>query len=678
MNTGAGPVGNDDFNFGTWNSSKTLEREPCCHSTFSERCCSCKTDATDKNKTHEETFLKESVAVPNEGNAGDNLITYKNMQKAELGEPKKACIQNKFLAEPGLPDYMNLINSEDFSAHSCWAAKQAGALDNLRATAHLGIIYRASISFDYPVKLKTRMEFLFGSSKTKRKRMKNVTDVNNHSVPNPSVADPADSYSLQKSVTISPVGQWLINTISRNGKVLDNLRSPLFVNLSEQDKSIMQDGSSSTETKEASCSDCDSSFAVGLHDTTPHARSVESIGDTGSDSDTTKQELADDVFLSCSSSKTTDSNQSSLAISRGFLQCIWEGGIPHFVFSSDGQDKVYLASPWRVETTEDKALDWIYLFHMKASRREKRINGSTCGSEFVGKMKVSSSVSLDCDNASKSVETEYVLFGVTGKHNEEIKQVMVNLNPIREKTKGMQKMVTGIFRTPHSRLQPHSNLIPSSSIYDEFPEILFYKYKKNLSDTAVEKLLMRQLIPNLEMAAMVVKVRIDQNTNQETPIGGWGLKFLKKREGDSGFSSNGNRPMQKCKDNLITGMTILVPEDFHGGPHGEPSTLLDRWRSGGHCDCGGWDVGCPIRVLDGRQCSEESFSHTEPKETCGSFDVFTKGARESIPTLKMVRVCGGLYCVHFQSTLSALQSFSTAVAMIHSQSPPLFSKMYRT
>ncbi|KAF3780743.1 hypothetical protein EJ110_NYTH38584 [Nymphaea thermarum] len=666
MSTGAGATGGDGLNLG--------------HPTFSEPWCSCKTDTTGNNKIHEETLLRESAAVPREHNAGENLSTHNNMQRADVGETQEACILNQFRAEPGHPGHMNVSSSEDFSACPCPASKQAAVLDNLRVTAYLGIICRASISFDYPVKLKTRMEFLFGSSKTKKKRVKNVTDENNHSVvPNLREAYLGDSYGLQKGVTFSPVGQWLINTISGNGKVLDTLRSPLFINLTDQDKSITQDGSSYTETKEASCSDCDCSFPVGLHDTTSHARYVESMGDTGCDSDTTtRREFSDDVFLSCSSSRTTDSNQSSLPTSRGFLQCIWEGGIPHFVFSLDDQDKNYLASPWRVESSEDKALDWIYLFHVKASGREKQIKGGSRDSEFVGKMKVSSSVSLDCDNASKFIETEYVLFGVNGAHNEELKQAMVNLKPIRKKSKGMQKKVTGIFRTPHSsKQQPHSNLVPSSSIYDECPQILLYR-RTNFSNMAAEKILMGQLIPNLEMAAIVVKVRTDQSSNQETAIGGWGLKFLKKKEVDPGFSSNGSRSMQNFKDKLITNMTMLVPDDFHGGPHGEPSTLLERWRSGGHCDCGGWDVGCPIKVLDGGPCREESFSHTEPKEACGSFDVFMKGTRESLPALKMVRVCEGLYCVHFQSTLSALQSFSTAVAMIHSQSPPLFFKMYNT
>lgn len=44
--------------------------------------------------------------------------------------------------------------------------------------------------------------------------------------------------------------------------------------------------------------------------------------------------------------------------------------------------------------------------------------------------------------------------------------------------------------------------------------------------------------------------------------------------------------------------TVILP----GGNHGvssdcKPSPLTDRWRSGGACDCGGWDLGCRLRTL---------------------------------------------------------------------------------
>lgn len=44
--------------------------------------------------------------------------------------------------------------------------------------------------------------------------------------------------------------------------------------------------------------------------------------------------------------------------------------------------------------------------------------------------------------------------------------------------------------------------------------------------------------------------------------------------------------------------TVILPGGTHSVPiKGEPSPLIDRWPSGGVCDCGGWDVGCRLKTL---------------------------------------------------------------------------------
>ncbi|KAF9594392.1 hypothetical protein IFM89_030994 [Coptis chinensis] len=48
----------------------------------------------------------------------------------------------------------------------------------------------------------------------------------------------------------------------------------------------------------------------------------------------------------------------------------------------------------------------------------------------------------------------------------------------------------------------------------------------------------------------------------------------------------------------LSSILAVLPSGVHGlSPTGLPSPLLDRWRSGGSCDCGGWDLGCQLRVL---------------------------------------------------------------------------------
>lgn len=47
-----------------------------------------------------------------------------------------------------------------------------------------------------------------------------------------------------------------------------------------------------------------------------------------------------------------------------------------------------------------------------------------------------------------------------------------------------------------------------------------------------------------------------------------------------------------------SGIVVILPGGVHGMPiKGAPSSLITRWRSSGSCDCGGWDVGCKVRIL---------------------------------------------------------------------------------
>lgn len=44
--------------------------------------------------------------------------------------------------------------------------------------------------------------------------------------------------------------------------------------------------------------------------------------------------------------------------------------------------------------------------------------------------------------------------------------------------------------------------------------------------------------------------------------------------------------------------TVVLPGGVHSLPiNGGPSSLLERWKSGGSCDCGGWDLDCKLKIL---------------------------------------------------------------------------------
>ncbi|KAG7574018.1 hypothetical protein ISN44_As09g022440 [Arabidopsis suecica] len=57
--------------------------------------------------------------------------------------------------------------------------------------------------------------------------------------------------------------------------------------------------------------------------------------------------------------------------------------------------------------------------------------------------------------------------------------------------------------------------------------------------------------------------------------------------------------------------TIILPSGVHTLPKDSnniPLPLIHRWKSGGACDCGGWDIGCKLRVLSNNHIKSQTFS----------------------------------------------------------------------
>jgi hypothetical protein len=43
---------------------------------------------------------------------------------------------------------------------------------------------------------------------------------------------------------------------------------------------------------------------------------------------------------------------------------------------------------------------------------------------------------------------------------------------------------------------------------------------------------------------------------------------------------------------------VVLPSGVHSLPSdGGPSSLIERWKTGGSCDCGGWDLACKLKIL---------------------------------------------------------------------------------
>lgn len=57
-------------------------------------------------------------------------------------------------------------------------------------------------------------------------------------------------------------------------------------------------------------------------------------------------------------------------------------------------------------------------------------------------------------------------------------------------------------------------------------------------------------------------------------------------------------------DVSCSSVTVILPGGLHASPNkGEPSPLIHRWKLGGLCDCGGWDVGCKLLILSNQETS---------------------------------------------------------------------------
>ncbi|XP_078427770.1 uncharacterized protein LOC144700204 [Wolffia australiana] len=149
---------------------------------------------------------------------------------------------------------------------------------------------------------------------------------------------------------------------------------------------------------------------------------------------------------------------------------------------------------------------------------------------------------------------------------------------------------------------------------------------------------------NLELAAVVIR----RQPRHEAVVGGWGLKFLPK-------------PAAISQSSVVA----IFPTAFHGGA---VASLSERWRSPGCCDCGGWDLGCPIAVLTSK--GGPSFEERD-RQWQSPLELLPEG-REKGRMIRIEPLQNDTYKVYSEG-ISGLQCFSTAVAVTHASMPALSS-----
>nr|TKS16289.1 uncharacterized protein D5086_0000025820 [Populus alba] len=149
--------------------------------------------------------------------------------------------------------------------------------------------------------------------------------------------------------------------------------------------------------------------------------------------------------------------------------------------------------------------------------------------------------------------------------------------------------------------------------------------------------------PNDELAAIVVK--IPEVINRSTIRDGNQTNKCNNYSEARCNSTSGNVQNQPVlgSQSLIN-TTVILPSGIHSLPNkGGPSSLLQRWRSGGSCDCGGWDLGCKLRILVNHNQLTKKLSTTKACSAIDKFELVSQGGEENQPVFSMAPFKEGIY-----------------------------------
>ncbi|XP_022748182.1 uncharacterized protein LOC111297853 [Durio zibethinus] len=169
--------------------------------------------------------------------------------------------------------------------------------------------------------------------------------------------------------------------------------------------------------------------------------------------------------------------------------------------------------------------------------------------------------------------------------------------------------------------------------------------------------------PNTELAAVVIKMPGESNDVQQ------GDKDIMKK-GFIECLATGGCNCNSMENASFNSTTVIVPLGVHSLPNrGIPSPLIDRWKSGGLCDCGGWDVGCKIRILSNQNSRCCNISRTcQACLNANRLELYAQGeAQQSRPIFSLVPHKNGVYAIEFNSSITALQAFFISVTVISCQ-----------
>lgn len=292
-----------------------------------------------------------------------------------------------------------------------------------------------------------------------------------------------------------------------------------------------------------------------------------------------------------------------------------------FAFSTKGPEELIYVNTWKA----GDELNWIYTFHSSGKRTSTVGRTSKdrhgCLPPIVGQMHVSSFLysSVGEDGILKtSATTEFVLYDIAHARRSSAVERIQCTDAIRPSfCNAVNNSMSGHTRNDLVQRQNTTRID---------------------SDLSTSCLWSREdLHPHLEVAAIVIQAPLHKTKSKELKAG----------------SSPGT-------------IKAVTAGGAHGLPRDDeasPSPLLDRLKSGGACDCGGWDMSCPIVVLD--NAYDGYWADSVMNESKAPMELFAQGNKEVLPALSMKADGNGHFSVDFHAGLSALQAFSICVSLLH-------------
>ncbi|XP_047083264.1 uncharacterized protein LOC124694311 [Lolium rigidum] len=309
---------------------------------------------------------------------------------------------------------------------------------------------------------------------------------------------------------------------------------------------------------------------------------------------------------------------------RAVLKFDSKNGIPFYEFCVEGPEESISARSWE----SGSELNRIYTFHSggkrgstagRSSKDERR-----CSPPTVGQMHVSSYL---CSEVAKdgtlnnSVNTEFVLYDIAHARRSFAAEEKTQC------TETTQPKTCGVVDKSFCGDYPHQiNLIDHQ-----------HNARNNSEVSTSRPWSEEDLYPHLEIAATVIQIPFNK---------------AKSKELDNG-SSTGT-------------IKVVTPSGLHGLSNdndASPSPLLDRWRYGGGCDCGGWDMACPLVVFE--NAYDDNWVDSATKESKHPMELLVQGSKEELPALSMKANGKGQLLVDFHARLSALQAFSVCISLLH-------------